>query len=106
MCCLPQSTGRELGSEGLESPTRGSAAGGEVTEALLAEGEEEGAASIVRVYAALLLGFLAVATNALRQACAFPSLAHAWLDFPAGQGSQLRKSHMQALAGLDPACSL
>lgn len=42
--------------------------GGEVTEAQLREGEEEGAASIVRVYAALLLGFLAVAQRALWQA--------------------------------------
>ena len=42
--------------------------GGEVTEAQLREGEEEGAASIVEVYAALLAGFVAEGDPGLRQA--------------------------------------
>lgn len=42
--------------------------GGEVTEEQLRESEEEGAASIVEVYAALLAGFVAEGDPALRQA--------------------------------------
>ena len=61
---------------GPPSPTKGSGSpgGGEVTEEALAQREEDGAASICEVYAALLLGFLAEADSALRQAR--PVLGH------------------------------
>ena len=57
---MPGSRATSPGSEGEASP------GLEITEAQLAQQEEEGAASIVETYAALLLGFLVAQDPTLR----------------------------------------
>ncbi len=54
-CCCQQAGGKQPDSK---TPCKSGSPGLEVTEEQLVAGEEEGAASIVEVYAALLLGFV------------------------------------------------